>query len=68
MVVWGLGICCRGLELSFWGRVFGYEVLGLRCEAIWGFWGLGSLYKYIRINLGKKTLSVVPRSISVITF
>ena len=51
LIYGGLGFCCWGLELSFWGRVFSCGVLGLWCEANWGFWGWGSLYKYIRITL-----------------
>ena len=44
MVVWGSGFW--GIGLGFWGW-------GSQFRGFWGFWGRGSLYKHVRITLGK---------------
>mgnify|MGYP001801797036 FL=1 len=53
--LWWFGVLGFGSWIGFLGLGFSVDgVLGLWCEAIRGFWGWGSLYKHIRINLGKK--------------
>ena len=52
MTVWVLRL---GSWIGFSGLGFSVDwVLGLWCEAIWVFGGWSCLYKYIKINLGKR--------------
>ena len=52
--LWWFGVLGFGSWIGFLGLGFSVDgVLGLWCEAIRGFWGWGSLYKQLRITLGK---------------
>ena len=44
-VFWGFGVRVLNWVLGLWFSVDG--ILGLWCKASWGFWGWGSLYKFI---------------------
>ena len=56
MVVKGLEFCSWSLGLGLFRLGFSVDVTGACGGGLSGFWGLGSLYKHRRINLGKKPL------------